>query len=214
MFRLSTKADYGLILLSTLRRGVPQGKPLSIATIAIKNQISPKFLSQIAQDLKKAGILTSKEGVSGGYTLAKKADDIKLLDVLKVLDGELVEGKCFEDDHECVCGAEGMWKEMREQIEATIGKKTVADLVVRQMQERSADEVAYDPMFSEVYLGVREHMVDGARTTIVIEFWNDRDQVEAVLRANKVINPGGLYRLYDPLEEGKIRRGLIIGGEE
>jgi len=54
----------------------------------------------------------------------------------------------------------------------------------------------------------------GRRTTIVIEFWNDRDQVEAVLRANKVINPGGLYRLYDPLEEGKIRRGLIIGGEE
>ena len=103
MFRLSQKSDYGLILLSNLNRS--QGQTLSIAKIATKNQISPKFLSQIAQELKKAGILESKEGVLGGYSLAKSASEIKLLDVLKVLDGELVEGKCFEDDHECTCGA-------------------------------------------------------------------------------------------------------------
>ena len=129
MFRLSQKSDYGLILLSNLNRA--QGQTLSIAKIASKNQISPKFLSQIAQELKKAGILVSKEGVSGGYSLAQKADKIKLLDVLKVLDGELVEGKCFEDDHECTCGAGEMWAEMKEQMEKTIGKKTVADLVTK-----------------------------------------------------------------------------------
>ena len=126
MFRLSTKADYGLILISNLAHS----KSLtSISKIAQKNKISPKFLSQIAQELKKAGILASKEGVSGGYSLAKSANEIKLLDVLKILDGELVEGRCFEDDHECTCGAGEMWKEMREQMEETIGKKTVADLV-------------------------------------------------------------------------------------
>lgn len=128
MFKLSQKSDYGLILLSSLL-GTGE-KPLSISKIAQKHKISSKFLAQIAQDLKKAGILFSKEGVSGGYTLAKSADQIKILDVLKVLDGELVEGKCFEENHECVCGAEGIFLEMREQIEATIGKKTVADLVV------------------------------------------------------------------------------------
>ena len=129
MFRLSQKSDYGLILLSTLRQA--QGKPSPISKIAKKHKISSKFLSQIAQELKKAGILVSKEGVSGGYSLAKSAEQIKLLDVLKVLDGELVEGKCFEDDHECTCGAGEMWNEMKEQMEATIGKKTVADLVAR-----------------------------------------------------------------------------------
>ena len=127
MFKLSQKADYGLILLSNLSRA----KSLTpISKIANKNKISPKFLSQIAQDLKNAGILSSKEGVSGGYSLAKKPTDIKLLDVLKVLDGELLEGKCFEDDHECICGAGDMWSDMKEQIEETIGKKTVADLAV------------------------------------------------------------------------------------
>ena len=129
MFRLSQKSDYGLILLSNLNRS--QGQTLSIGKIATKNQISPKFLSQIAQELKKAGILESKEGVLGGYSLSKSASEIKLLDVLKVLDGELVEGKCFEDDHGCTCGAGEMWNEMKKQMEKTIGKKTVADLVAR-----------------------------------------------------------------------------------
>ena len=129
MFRLSQKSDYGLILLSTLRQA--QGKPSPISKIAKKHKISPKFLSQIAQELKHAGILASKEGVSGGYSLAKSASKIKILDVLKVLDGELVEGKCFEDDHECTCGAGEMWNEMKLQMEETIGKKTVADLVAK-----------------------------------------------------------------------------------
>ena len=126
MFRLSQKADYGLILLSNLLKSKSS---VSVAQVAKKNQISTKFLSQIATELKRAGILKSREGVRGGYSLAKSADEIKLLDVLKLLDGELVEGKCFEDDHECSCGAGEMWQEVREQLAATIGKKTVADLV-------------------------------------------------------------------------------------
>jgi len=130
MFRLSTRADYGLILLSSLHCGAPQGKPFPISAIAKKHKISAKFLSQIAQDLKKAGILISKEGISGGYTLAKSAEEIKLLDVLKVLEGNLAEGRCFEEGHECSCGAKDMWLDVKKQMEETIGKKTVADLVV------------------------------------------------------------------------------------
>ena len=131
MFRLSQKSDYGLILLSSVAKAMEdKSNPfISVSSVANKNQISPKFLSQIASDLKRAGVLKSKEGVSGGYALAKSADQIKLLDVLKVLDGELVEGKCFENGHECVCGAGDMWTDMKAQMEETIGKKTVADLV-------------------------------------------------------------------------------------
>jgi len=127
MFRLSQKADYGLILLSNLSKSKT---PISVATVARKNEIPTKFLSQIATELKKAGMIRSKEGVTGGFTLAKKAVDIKLLDVLKLLDGELVVGECFEDDHECTCGAGDMWKDVKKQLEETIGSKTVADLVV------------------------------------------------------------------------------------
>lgn len=128
MFRLSQKSDYGLILLSSIARAKSL---ISIATIARKHKLSSKFLSNIAQELKQAGILSAKEGVSGGYQLAKSAKQIKILDVLMALDGGLVKGDCFEDDHECECGAKEMWMEMKEQMEATIGKKTIADLVNR-----------------------------------------------------------------------------------
>ncbi len=127
MFKLSQKSDYGLILLSNLAKskGV-----VSVSSVARKNKLSSKFLSQIALELKKAGIVESREGAGGGYALAKKANEIKILDVLTVLDGGLVKGDCFEEDHECNCGAKGMWMDMKEQMEETIGKKTVADLVV------------------------------------------------------------------------------------
>lgn len=127
MFRLSQKADYGLILLSNISKSK---KPISVSAVARKNQISPKFLSQIAGELKKAGMLSSREGVSGGYTLAKKPKEIKILDVLKTLDGELVVGDCFDEDHECNCGGKDMWIDMKKQMEESIGRKTVADLVV------------------------------------------------------------------------------------
>ena len=125
MFRLSNKSDYGLILLSNLSRSK---KLVSVSAVAKKNKISSKFLSQIANELKKAGMISAKEGVTGGYTLAKKPSEIKIIDVLETLDGELVRVDCFEDDHECNCGGRDMWVEMKEQLEATIGKKTVADL--------------------------------------------------------------------------------------
>lgn len=127
MFRLSNRADYGLILLSNL---VHSKKLVSISSVAKKNQISPKFLAQIAQELKKAGFVTAKEGVLGGYTLAKDPQKINLLEVLKVLEGDLLVGDCFEEGHECVCGAGEMWKEMKAQLEVTLGTKTVADLVI------------------------------------------------------------------------------------
>jgi Rrf2 family protein len=128
MFKLSQKSDYGLILLSNLAK-VRGLTPISV--IAKKNKLSSKFLSQVANELKKAGIITSKEGASGGYSLAKAANEIRILDVLTVLDGGLVKGDCFEDDHECKCGAKEMWGDMKKQMEETIGKKTIADLVVQ-----------------------------------------------------------------------------------
>ena len=127
MFKLSQKADYGLILLSNLARA--GGKLTSISSIAQKNKLSSKFLSQVAQELKKAGIITAKEGITGGYILAKKPKEISLLQVLEILEGGFVEGKCFEKDHECKCGAKDIWIQMRRGLEESFGKKTVADLV-------------------------------------------------------------------------------------
>ena len=145
MFRLSQKADYGLILLSSLAklhsgseakavlsshsRSVTKGQFVSIASVASRHKLSPKFLSQIARELKSAGILKSKEGISGGYNLAKKPREIKIIDVLNVLEGKFFEGRCFEEKGRCICGANIIWKDMKKQVETVLGGKSVADLV-------------------------------------------------------------------------------------
>jgi len=174
MFRLSQKADYGLILLSSLAKlhsvagfhsrsevkaisgghsgsvtdsseihprgevkamsglhpgGVNQAGYVSISSVAARHKLSPKFLSQIARELKEAGILKSKEGVSGGYNLAKKPREIKIIDVLNVLEGKFFEGRCFEEKGRCICGANIIWKDMKKQVETVLGGKSVADLV-------------------------------------------------------------------------------------
>lgn len=125
MFRLSQRADYGLILLSKLAS--KEGR-VSVTQIARENNISSRFLSQIALDLKKAGLINSKEGVSGGYALAKKANKIKLSEVLEILEGDLVEGKCFEKGHKCSCGADKIWQQLQKEMYATVASKTVADI--------------------------------------------------------------------------------------
>ena len=145
MFRLSQKTDYGMILLSSFASSYAKASDdkkamedksspfISVSSIAKKHKLSVKFLSQVAQELKKAGILDSKEGISGGYLLAKDPGDIRLLDVLKVLEGDLVEGKCFEHGHKCVCGAKNIWMDIKKQIYKTLAKKTLADLVRKEV---------------------------------------------------------------------------------
>jgi Rrf2 family protein len=125
MFRLSNRTDYGLILLASL---AGQKNPVPIAHVAKNYSISPKFLSKIALDLKSGGILSSKEGVTGGYTLAKRPREIKLTEVLRILDGDVVSGGCFEEGHECICGAKDMWGDVQKGILSVLRGKTVADL--------------------------------------------------------------------------------------
>jgi Rrf2 family protein len=73
--RLSTKSRYGLRALFDIayHHGT---SPAQIQDISRRQQISPRYLEQIFQNLKRAGILKSKRGPQGGYTLARKPDHI------------------------------------------------------------------------------------------------------------------------------------------
>jgi len=68
--RLSTKSRYGLRALFDIAYN-GNGAPAQIQDISRRQDISPRYLEQIFQNLKKAGILKSKRGPQGGYTLAK-----------------------------------------------------------------------------------------------------------------------------------------------
>ncbi len=87
--KLSNKGRYGVRALFDIAFH-NDGGPTQIREIAERELIPARFLEQIFQDLKKAGILGSKRGPRGGYHLARGASEIKIGDVLRALEGPII----------------------------------------------------------------------------------------------------------------------------
>jgi Rrf2 family protein len=90
---LTKKGKYGLKALAHLAALEP-GESAFVADIATQNNISKKFLVAILLELRNDGILRSKKGPGGGYSLSKPASEITIGQVVRVLDGPLAPIRC------------------------------------------------------------------------------------------------------------------------
>ncbi len=90
--RISKKAEYALRALVAISRH--PGKSWSIQELATGEKIPIKFLEQILLSLRRAGILASKRGVGGGYTLLRNPADISLGEVITIFDGPTAPVAC------------------------------------------------------------------------------------------------------------------------
>ena len=84
--KLSSKGCYGVRALFDIAFH-NDGKPTQIKEIAERERIPARFLEQIFQDLKRAGLIGSKRGPRGGYHLARPAREISVGDVIRALEG-------------------------------------------------------------------------------------------------------------------------------
>ncbi|MFD5328245.1 RrF2 family transcriptional regulator [Streptomyces sp. NPDC127092] len=87
--RISARADYA-VRAALLLAGAPGGGPLKAEAIAEAQEIPHKFLEGILNDMRRGGLVLSQRGASGGYRLAKAAEDISVADVVRTVDGPLV----------------------------------------------------------------------------------------------------------------------------
>lgn len=89
MLKVSSKGQYAVRALLDLafHRDAPGGQPAQLRDVAERQRIPLRFLEQIFQDLKRAGLVDSKRGPRGGYQLARPADAIRVGDVLRALEG-------------------------------------------------------------------------------------------------------------------------------
>jgi len=131
MFSLTRKSDYGLLMLSFLALKGKDGR-MSLTEMAQRGM--PKaFMAQIANNFVQAGILTSKEGRGGGYTLKSKPDQIKLRQVLEAVEGELSPVMCVLAVRRCpaesICGQRVMMKKVTSKIGAVLDSFSVADFI-------------------------------------------------------------------------------------
>lgn len=92
---ISARTMYGLRALVTMA-SARTDDPMSIQTIAEREELPHKFLEGIMADLKRGGFARSKRGANGGYLLARPASEITLLQVIRHLDGPVAPA-AYED---------------------------------------------------------------------------------------------------------------------
>lgn len=133
---LSKKTKYGLKALTYIARQ-QNDLPVQVASIAQSECISHKFLESILLTLKKAGILGAKKGKGGGYYLLKKAEDIPMTDVIRVLEGPIAMlpcvslnfyEKCDDCPDENACSLHRLMIQVRDNTLQVLQHTTLADL--------------------------------------------------------------------------------------
>lgn len=100
MFKLSKKADYGLIALKHLANH-RQEHACSASEIAEEYGISATLMAKVLQKLAKHGLVAAKHGSSGGYQLARPAERISTLEVLTAIDGPVLITSCVTSHGNC-----------------------------------------------------------------------------------------------------------------
>jgi len=136
--KLSLRGEYALRALLVLGLNYDQSV-VRIQLISDQQNIPKRFLEQILNDLKSAGIVQSKRGVAGGYRLARPPAQITLASVVRHLEGALAPVSCVSERfyEKCSCPDEercairSIMKEVREAIVNILDQSTVADLCQR-----------------------------------------------------------------------------------
>ena len=136
--KLSVRGEYALRALLVL--GLNYDQPVvRIQTISDQQNIPKRFLEQILNDLRSAGIVQSRRGVAGGYRLARRPEEITLAVVIRHIEGALAPVSCVSERfyEKCSCPDESrcpirsVMKEVREAVVRIVERLTIADLCER-----------------------------------------------------------------------------------
>ena len=131
--KISTKGRYALRLMMDLVEN-NNGSPISLKDVAIRQEISDKYLEQIISILNKAGYVRSVRGAQGGYLLKNPPEDYTVGMILRQTEGSLAPVACIEDD-EIVCDRQQqcvtsiVYKKINDAISGVVDNITLQDLV-------------------------------------------------------------------------------------
>jgi len=98
MLRFSKKVEYAIIAMLEMVKQNSAGELVTAKSLANQYQIPHEILGKVLQLLTKQGLLTSVQGVKGGYTLAVSPDRINLWRVVEAVDGPVAVVPCLTED--------------------------------------------------------------------------------------------------------------------
>lgn len=126
--KISTKGRYGLTIMMELAGKFGEG-PISLKSIAERNQLSEHYLEQLVAPLRNAGLVKSIRGAYGGYILSKEPETITAGDVIRILEGPISPVDFTEEDDPA---KRDLWLRIRDSIASVLDSTTLADLVTYQ----------------------------------------------------------------------------------
>lgn len=143
--RISTKGRYALRLMMDIASHDGEGY-VSLRDAAARQEISMKYLEQIAGMLSRSGVLQSGRGAQGGYRLANAPEDYTVGKILRLTEGDLVPVVCLsEPDSRCgrsgKCSAQDFWEGLYDTINEYIDRFTLADLLQIQEKKNQIDPI-------------------------------------------------------------------------
>ena len=135
--KLSTRGRYGLRAVTDLAVHSKDG-PVSISSIAERQELSEGYLEQLIAKLKKAGIVKSIRGSGGGYELARLPKDISAGDILRALEGDMKVVDCPESKEACAnydaCVTKYVWRRINDSINTAVDAMTLEEIINHRME--------------------------------------------------------------------------------
>jgi Rrf2 family protein len=136
MLRLSKKADYALLAMRHLAANADRGA-VSARELAEAYDLPPELLAKVLQRLVRGQLLTSIQGIRGGYGLARPATAISVADVINAVDGPLTVTACTESDHNCEqyakCDIRDPLWQIKDRIVSALQATSIAGLAAEMM---------------------------------------------------------------------------------
>jgi Rrf2 family protein len=150
--RVSAKSDYALRALIEMA-GRTDGAPVSAEELGRLQDIPHGFLQAILADLRRAGVVVSQRGQSGGWRLSRPADEVSVADVIRAVDGPLVsvyglrpEAVTYNERAEVL---QHVWIAARHSLRDVFERVTIGQLAERKLPDevlaRTQDEDAWQP---------------------------------------------------------------------
>ena len=136
--KLSTRGRYGVRTLLDLALHQDEGLVL-LKDIARRQEFSLAYLEHLIAPLIAAGLVKSTRGARGGVSLVKPPSEIKLGEVVQLLEGPIAPVDCVSHPESChrssFCVTRDIWVEMKEAMSRVLDSTTLQDLVDRQRQK-------------------------------------------------------------------------------
>jgi Rrf2 family transcriptional regulator, iron-sulfur cluster assembly transcription factor len=141
--RLSTRGRYAVMAMVDLA-GEGSERPVTLADIAARQDISLSYLEQLFAKLRRGGIVRSVRGPGGGYRLANPKEQIRIADIILAVDEPIRATRCQTGSskgcskHNSRCMTHDLWEELGRQIHIFLSAVTLDDVVQKRVLGTSA----------------------------------------------------------------------------